>query len=238
MIEWDRIRTWEGWRRYSPAAGSVGAHFVIGAAIAGLIAASTKAEPALPRMLEITLLAETPPPPREVAAPVPRPKAPPVRPDPKAEAPPEKPRAPARRQEATAAPATGATLPSDGGVYLGPSPLLPGPPAGLAGLLETDPCKKAGLKLKDCNGSLHRFAQADAWQSPTAKELDRYYDAFIPDCEWKVGCDRKEWISTNGTRSFGGKSPMASGAGGLQGIHDLVGRLPQKPDFVDPGFGD
>jgi hypothetical protein len=31
---------------------------------------------------------------------------------------------------------------------------------------------------------------------------------------------------------------MASGAGGVQGINELVGRLPQKQDYVDPGFGD
>jgi hypothetical protein len=33
-------------------------------------------------------------------------------------------------------------------------------------------------------------------------------------------------------------SPMNSGAAGLGGIHELVGRLPFNPDHIDPGFGD
>jgi hypothetical protein len=31
---------------------------------------------------------------------------------------------------------------------------------------------------------------------------------------------------------------MMSGAGGLGGIHELVGRLGFNPDHTDPGFGD
>jgi len=75
------------------------------------------------------------------------------------------------------------------------------------------------------------------------KDLRTYHAEFMTKCELRTGCGPHSGVAVdgvlnNGARSFGLKSPMASGAGGVQGINELVGRLPQKPDYVDPGFGD
>jgi len=235
------VSAWPGWRRYGPAAGSIATHVVLLAAVASMLGAVGKSPPERPRLpspsLEVTLVAETPPP-RSVRAPLEPPRVLP-RAQPDAEAPPAaEPRKDQKLREAASQQLAATAEPSDDGVYLGASP--PGAPLGLRSLLESDPCKFAnGLKNKDCGMRWsEKIPQGDALRLASKEELRQLYGEFMPVCPHWVGCEPHEWISTNGTRSFGGTSPMASGAGGLQGIHDLVGRLPQKPDFVDRGFGD
>lgn len=247
------LSRWPGWRRYAPVAGSIVSHVFLGMALISMLAAAGKPRPVptavvQPR-LEVTLVAETPPPPRGIRPTPPEaPKAPP-RSDPKSEplpaAPPvaRDPRKDKKQQQAAAQPAIAGGVPSDdkGGVYLGDADFaLSGVPLGLRSLLETDPCRpKKGLPRGECGASWkEKLAQGNLLEVPTRAQLRRMYPGIIPPCPHKVGCDGGEWISTNGTRSFGDKSPMASGPGSLGGPHDVVGRLPQKPDFVDPGFGD
>jgi len=246
IADWPR---WPGWRRYAPAAGSVATHLVLGLAVVSMLAATGKPQRMgvfAPPMIAVTLVSETPPPRGIRPTPPDAPKTPPQA-EPKAEALPEKPPAAKdqrkdQKQQAAKQPETSATASTDeGGVYLGESSIaLSGVPLGLRSLLETDPCHpKKGLPRGDCGPTWEeKFAKNQVVIIPTAQQLQRMYPGIVLPCRWKVGCEGGEWISTNGTRSFGGKSPMASGAGGLQGIHDLVGRLPQNPDFTDPGFGD
>lgn len=257
---WSR---WPGWRQYLPAAGSLVAHVFIGMAVFAMLAATGKPLPMgvrVPlRQLEVTLVAETPPPrgirptppdapkapPRSDPKSVPLPSAPPVKRDPSKEQ---------KQQQAAAAPAIagGAKSDEEGGVYLGDSiAARSGVPLGLRSLLETDPCKpEKGLPRGDCGLSWkERLAQGHLLEKPTARQLQAMYPGIVLPCRFKVGCEGGEWISTNGTRSVakaapgargdrGSAAPMASGAAGLGGIHDLVGRLGFNPDHTDPGFGD
>jgi hypothetical protein len=233
----ERIADWAGWRRYGPAAGSAFVHVVAMAALAsGLLAASggermPQPRPPPPRQLEVTLLAETP---TEIMRPPPaaaRPRA--VDPD---GAPPV-PKAKDKQQPA-AKPGAAAPAPSrtDEGVFLGDASV----PPGLGGLLKADPCELGkNSNRRDCPTQwAAKIGTQPSLLPQSEDELRTYHAAFMPVCKWRVGCDPGDGVLLNGARSFGLKSPMASGAGGLQGIHDLVGRLPQPPDFVDPGFGD
>jgi hypothetical protein len=257
------LSRWPGWRRYAPVAGSIVSHVFLGMALISMLAAAGKPRPVptvvQPR-LEVTLVAETPPPPRGIRPTPPEaPKAPP-RSDPRSEplpaAPPvaRDPRKDQKQQQAAAQPAIAGGVPSDdkGGVYLGDSDFaLSGVPLGLRGLLETDPCRpKNGLPRGECGPSWkEKLAQGNLLEVPTRAQLRRMYPGIIPPCPYKVGCEGGEWISTNGTRSVakgapgsrddrGAGSPMASGAAGLGGVHDIVGRLGFNPDHTDPGFGD
>ncbi len=181
-----------------------------------------------------------------------------------------------RQQPATASKAiTGGAPAEDGGVYLGDATAdRSGVPLGLQSLLESDPCNpKTGSKRGDCSvnwadrmakgdpsirPSFARlaemypgfkapgFKEGEIWKTMSKDDAERFYGEFVPDCQWFVGCEEKEWFSPAGTRSVERKgdggllrgTPMASGPAGLGGPHDMVGRLPQKPDFHDRGFGD
>ncbi len=236
-------------RKHAPAVGSIVVHGLAGVAIAGMIAASAKPMPAVPDTkpepaLEVSLVADLPVPESPSVRPPPGPRVPAPRPatrdaspvDAPAVSPPRK---PPKQSNTTPQPekAAGATD-IDTGVYLGPTPLTG--PRGLQGLAQGDPCKPAaGVKPKDCATDwAARVGSEPSRMLASKEEKKRYYAEFMPTCPWKVGCEPGDGVLLNGARSFGLKSPMASGAGSLQGIHDLVGRLPQVPDFVDPGFGD
>lgn len=89
----------------------------------------------------------------------------------------------------------------------------------------------------------------DSVMSRSKEDLAEHFAAYMMKCPWLVGCDGGEWVSTNGTRSVAKAPPgsdndrgqmaaMAGGAASLGGLNTIVGRLPQKPDFVDRGFGD
>jgi len=244
---------WPGWRRYAPAAGSVVAHAFLGLAVFSMLAATSKPQRTvtvrLPPKLEVTLVAETPPPRGIRPTPPDAPKAPP-RSEPKtetAEAPPvaKDPRKD-QKQRAAAQPAIAGGAPSneEGGVYLGDSALAnSGVPLGLRSLLEADPCKpRNGLPRGDCGPTwAQKFASNNLQIVPTEAQLRRMYPGIIPPCPYKSGCDGlPEGKLNNGTRSvfnsFG--SPMMAGAGSLGGMSQTVERLGFNPDHTDPGFGD
>lgn len=233
---------WPGWRRHGPAAGSVAAHLVAALAITGILAASGKPLPPVatpPEFapLEVALVAEALPAPSERTVTVPKP-APsskpagdtaPIAPAPRKD----------QRQQPTASPpdpgpATGDT------VYLGPSPFAqPARKGGLEGLATNDPCTAPiGIKPKDCvTNWAASMGSMDSVMPRSDEEMARYHAEFMTRCRFRVGCEPNE-VLNNGARSFGAKSPMASGAGGVQGINELVGRLGFNPDHTDPGFGD
>ena len=123
--------------------------------------------------------------------------------------------------------------------YIGP-PVAKNAPPGLASLMGNDPCTaKFGPKAKECAGRelAKKTGPMDSLLPTTKEEQARNYAAFMEKCPYWVGCEGGEWRSTSGARSVYG-TPGAGGAASLGGIHDLVGRLPQQPDFVDRGFGD
>ncbi|HEV7689636.1 MAG TPA: hypothetical protein VGO52_02380 [Hyphomonadaceae bacterium] len=229
---------WSNWRTYSPAAGSAIAHVaLIGAAIGITAAFSERAPDPAPHVLEIALVEDTPPPPPPEITRTP-PPTPPV-----AEREPDSaPILPSRKKtetESAPRPESSATSANEG-VYIPPSPLAPGV-AGLASLMD-DPCKtKTGLKVENCGAKpFANLAEAKAYEQMTKAEKEQFFAEYTPDCPYRVGCDTGPWRGAGGTRSVfrpnGG--PMMSGAGGLGGIHDLVGRLGFNPEHTDPGFGD
>jgi len=238
---------WSNWRTYRPAAGSAIVHVaLIGAAIGITAAFSERAPDPAPHVLEIALVEDTPPPPppemtRE------KPPTPPV-----AEREPDStPILPSRKktENASAPRLESSATSANEGVYIPPSPLAPGV-IGLASLM-ADPCKtKTGLKVENCAAkTFDKMAQASAWESMSKADKERFYAEYTPDCPYKVGCDQGPWRGLNGTRSVarpppgsrddtGGGTPMAGGAAGLGGPHDMIGRLGFNPDHTDPGFGD
>lgn len=130
---------------------------------------------------------------------------------------------------------------ADAGLYVPPSVLIePGGPAGLRNLTNGNPCEsRFGEKPKECADNWRgRVGAMDSLLPRSKAELAQHFDAFVPKCPWKVGCEGGEWMSNNDTRATPPKSSASAGAASLGGIHDLVGRLPQNPDFTDPGFGD
>lgn len=234
---WDHA-DWSSWRTYTPAAGSAIVHVtLLGAIVAFTAAFSERAPDPVPRVLEVTLLEDTPPPPppdftRET------PPAPPVAeraPDAASILPPRK----KTDKPSAVAPQPSASAAAEG-EYIPPSPLAPGV-AGLAGLI-ADPCKaKKGLKIENCDSKFSdKLAEAKAWENMSKAEKEQFYAEFTPDCPYRVGCDTGPWRGAGGTRSVfrpnGG--PMMGGAASLGGIHDLVGRLGFNPEHTDPGFGD
>lgn len=246
MELWNTIRSRVGqfdWRRHAPVVSSIAAHGVVGVAIAAVMAASVK--PEVRRVesppLEVALIVDSLPAPADMRPPA---SAPRPRTEPSGDTAPAI-AAPARKADKPATPQPVAKPDSDT-VYIPPSPFAQqGPTGGLAGLVARDPCTALkGTKPKDCaknwSGSIGTVASV----IPRSEEdLRTYHAEFMPKCELRTGCGPHSGVAVdgvlnNGARSFGLKSPMASGAGGLQGINELVGRLPQKPDYVDPGFGD
>lgn len=236
-----RWADWPGWRRHAPAAGSVVVHGVVGLAIAGLMTAAGKPLPPIvdpePPVLQVELVTDT--------QPLPEVRPPPGRPPPRAPAPKSgpvtdvapPPVATPRKDEKKDV----ATAPDSDSVYIPRSPFAqPAQKGGLEGLASNDPCAvRIGVKPKDCGTDwAARVGAMDSVMPRSKAEMRQQFAAFMPDCKWKVGCEPTNGVLNNGARSFGDKSPMASGPGGVQGINELVGRLPQKPDFVDPGFGD
>jgi len=231
-----------GWRRHAPAGASVLAHAVLLSAVAGMMATALPPSPEASQ--KIVLAVELLPDP-EIAEPMPMAG---VTPPPRTRAP-RPAETPSASEEAPrpAAPATPATDPKDrkareDSVFLGPPAILTDPsvPPGLASLMGKDPCEaRFGPKAKECAGRelAARTGKMDSVMPRTKDELAQHFAEYMPVCEHKVGCEPGEWMSTNNTRSvFGTRNH--GGAASLGGVHDLVGRKPQKPDFVDPGFGD
>jgi hypothetical protein len=208
------------------------------------IAPAPQPQPEPPR----PMAAVTPPPrPPAPTPPVPQPKPAEKKPDVTTKPDPDAEKSPGELTLQAAAP-------SDAGdtVFLPPSPkALAGGPSGLRGLMG-DPCEsRYGVKPKECAGKelAALTGPMDSVMPRSKEELAQHFAEFVPKCPYKVGCEGGEWISTNGTRGVGKPGPgsandrgqmaaMAGGAASLGGPNTVVGRLPQKPDFVDPGFGD
>ena len=249
MELWDGIRHWGGrldWRRHAPVAGSIAAHGVVALAVTTILAASGKtlspvATQAELVPLEVALLADSLPAPSERVPTVPRP-APLSKPAVDTAPIPPAPRKDERQLPVASTPEP---APADS-VYLGPSPFAePARKGGLDGLATNDPCTaRIGIKPKDCAKNWSAaVGSMDTVMPRSEKDLRTYHAEFMTKCELLTGCGPHSGVAVdgilnNGARSFGLKSPMASGAGGVQGINELVGRLPQKQDYVDPGFGD
>ncbi len=230
------------------------AHAVLLSAVAGMMATALPPPPDVGRQ-EVIAVELLPDP--EIVEPVPRAG---VTPPPRTRAP-RPSDAPSASAEA-AAPRPGPTAPveptdrkaGEDSVYLGPPSILsdPGVPPGLASLMGKDPCEaRFGPKAKECAGRelAARTGTMDSVMPRKKEELAQHFAEFMPTCQHKVGCEDGEWISINGTRSAAKAAPgsandrgqrahMGGGAASLGGPHTVVGRLPQKPDFVDPGFGD
>lgn len=148
-------------------------------------------------------------------------------------------------------PAIASGVPSgDDGEPTGAAPLLElqpsaGPPAGLRSLLESDPCADIVKRLQDACRLRWAGAMAPGGGlSPKVlADMTSEFPGFAPPgvfCSLHLGCGARAGVrNLNGTRPVEAVSPMASGAGGLGGVHDLVGRLPPPNAYhVDPGFGD
>jgi hypothetical protein len=236
---WNTIRRWNGWRRYAPAAGSVAAHIVVGAAIVSVMAASTvrprPAPPTPPPELQVTLVAETPrPQPRPAERPATRPPL--AAPD--SDSIPDRPR-PAPRKEEKRKPEVAET-PTVDSVFVPPSIFNDNVPLGLRNMASEDRCNpRKGLRPADCGPQWsEKVGPVQSWQLASADELKQHYGDIIGPCRFNVGCEPGEWISSIGTRSMAG-SPMAGGAASLTGgAESQTGRLPPHPDHRDPGFGD
>lgn len=236
MVDWGRIGSWKGWRRYAPTAGSVATHGVIVSAIAVMMASSIKphppAPPVQPRNLEVMLVSETPPPPMRTP-PVSPPRA--AEPEPKSDSVPIAPKPRKDKQATTPAP-------EDEGVYLPPSILAETDiPAGLRGAVQADPCKdKISVRQRDCVTSwASKLGTVETLMPRSEDDLKRYYAEFMVTCPYKVGCgpNQARMIQLNGTQSVVG-TRMAAGPASLGGMSDTVGRLQFDPDHRDPGFGD
>jgi hypothetical protein len=256
MVLHANIAGWTGWRRYGPAAGSGFVHIIAAAGIISMIAASANQQlppppkPDPPRQLEVTLISEAPIPPSMGMRPAPpearKPSAPaardaaPLAPAPKS----ADSKTPKQKPSAGAPASPGAAVTNDpGGVYLGDASGSSGVPLGLRSIYEgADPCDQKNIALgRDCGVKWsQKLGEGSLLQKPTARELQAMYPGIVLPCQWKVGCDQKEWKSNNGTRSVFNPNgaAMMSGAGGLGGINGLTGRLGFNPDFTDPGFGD
>lgn len=108
-----------------------------------------------------------------------------------------------------------------------------------------------GPKAKECAGKelAARTGKMDSVMPRTKEQLAQHFAEYMPKCQFKVGCEGGEWISTNGTRGVGKPppgsagdrgvgTPGAGGAASVGGINTIVGRLGFNPDHTDPGFGD
>jgi hypothetical protein len=258
MIWRERIRQLLGsprWRKHAPAGASVLAHAVLLLAVSGMIAGALPPPPDTSRqvVLAVELLPDL-----EFAEPEPMAGVTPprVRAPRPPETLPQSAEAPAPRSSGPSAPSadTKDRKAGEDSVYLGPPAILNdrGVPPGLASLMGKDPCEaQFGPKAKECAGRelAARTGNMDSVMSRSKEDLAEHFAAYMPKCPWLVGCDGGEWVSTNGTRSVAKAPPgsaddrgqmaaMAGGAASLGGLNTIVGRLSQKPDFVDRGFGD
>lgn len=237
-----------GWRRHAPAVGSVVAHVAVIGVIASIMAAVTAEDAPRPKpqgeVLSVELVqipdieidASVTPPPRA------KPQIPPAS-------------LPADRRRATApsaAPAdTGRSSPNEETFYVPPTQ-TPGVAQGLASLMGDDPCvATVGPKARECAGRqlAKRTGPMDSMMPRTKEQIAQYYPEFAPKCQWRVGCEGGEWISSMGTRSVAKGAPgsgsdrdqpalMSGGAATLGGMNATVGRLGFNPEHTDPGFGD
>jgi hypothetical protein len=228
------LATWNGWRRYGPAAGSVATHIAIGAAAVTLLAASNKPKPMGERALEVTLIAEAALNPPSMSALPPEAPTPPKS-QPKEEAIPDTQAAPRRQARKPASRQTGApeTIPEAGSndedsVYIGPmANAPPGVPLGLRSLLETDPCHpQDGIPRGDCRTDWAALMErGDLSITPSYMRLRELYPGYQ--------APERQTRRTSGVFRPGG--PMPGGPAGIGGINDLTGRVPRRPDN---GFGD
>ena len=253
MTFWGDISRWANSpavRRHTPVAGSVVVHAVAGLVVMGAIAVSAaKPEPEASRdprrekIIEIALMADSLPLP---VAPRPSAPRPAERPSTSTDVAPPLGKPGAKGAQPAAPSEAGA---DEDSVSLGAP--ADGLARGLASVSGNDPCKaKVGPKPRECGTDWAAKGGSQPSLMPATKqEQAQYYAEYMPKCPWNVGCDQKEWKSTNGTRSVGGPAPgsrndhgssmpMAAGAAGLGGLHDSVGRLGFNPDHFDRGFGD
>lgn len=232
---------WPGWRTYAPALGSVVVHGLVITAAAGMMATAMpeRARPDQQRFLAVQLVEPEMPPPEAGVTPPPV-KRPDVAPSKSpAIAPSSVTPRPAGPSTTTPSPTPDKSKDDGNSFYIGP-PVTKDAPPGLASLMSNDPCTaKFGPKAKECAGRdlARKTGPMDSLLPTTKEEQAKNYAAFMEKCPHWVGCEGGEWRSTSGARSVYG-TRGAGGAASLGGIHDLVGRLPQKPDFVDRGFGD
>ncbi|HOZ26895.1 MAG TPA: hypothetical protein PK080_06025 [Hyphomonadaceae bacterium] len=242
MVLWDSIRLWVGkvgWRRHAPAAGSVVAHCVVGAAVVALMAASGKPERArapTPPAISVSLIADSAPLPARPLTPRPAPKpkaetadtAPPVSASPRRDGAPTSTNVPQPTPSA-----------SNDTAYLGPSPFAQyAPTGGLKGLTNLDPCapSRYGPRPRECSQLVAKAGSMDSVVPLSKEQMAAQHGEFMPTCAYAVGCEGGEWISTNGTRNVSG-TRMAGGVESVGGITDTVGRLGFNPDHFDRGFG-
>ena len=245
-----------GWRRHAPAGASVLAHVVLLFAVAGMMATAAPPSPvSSPQVVVAVELLPDPelvePVPKAGVTPPPRAKAPRPQEDPSTSA-----DAPAPRSARPLAPSPDAAKqkPGEDSVYLGPPSILNdrAAPPGLASLMGKDPCEaRFGPKARECAGRelAARTGNMDSVMPRSKEDLAEHFAEYMPKCPWLSGCEGREWVSTNGTRSVAKAPPgsandrgqwaaMAGGAASVGGINTIVGRLSQNPDFVDRGFGD
>lgn len=254
----ERILQWTdtgGWRRHAPAAGSVVAHLVVVTVFAGMMA-SVKAEDAprpkpQKRVMEVALV-QLPQAPLEAGV-TPPPRA-------KPEAVPERaaPNVPSlptdKRKTNTPEPTAPDTSADDDNTFYVPSApdAQTGVAKGLASLMSDDECAaRFGPKAKECAGRqlAKRTGPMDSMMPRPKEQLAQYFGEFMPKCQYRVGCEGGEWISSMGTRSVAKGAPgsggdrdmpalMAGGAATLGGLNATTGRLGFNPEHTDPGFGD
>lgn len=241
------------WRKHAPAVASVLAHAVLLWAVSGMIAGAL---PPLPDASRQVVLAVELLPDLEFTEPAPMAGVTPPRAPRPSETLPASAEPPSPRSAGPGAPSadTKDRKAGEDSVYLGPPAILNdrGFAPGLASLMGKDPCEaQFGPKAKECAGRelAARTGNMDSVMSRSKEDLAEHFAAYMPKCPWLVGCEGGEWVSTNGTRSVAKAPPgsaddrgqmaaMAGGAASLGGLNTIVGRLSQKPDFVDRGFGD
>lgn len=169
---------------------------------------------------------------------------------------PDLPRLPVDKRKTNSPPATSAdtsAADNDDTFYVPSSPeALTGVARSLASLMGADECaKKYGPKAKECAGRdlARRTGPMDSVMPRSKDQLAQYFGAFMPKCQWRVGCEGGEWISSMGTRSVAKGAPgsgndrdqpalMAGGGATLGGLNATTGRLGFNPEHTDPGFGD
>ena len=239
-----QAKSWPGWRRHAPVAGSVGAH-VVGAVVAMATLGAAAGAPVRPpppspeAFIAIDLVAELPPeagvtPPPRTAAPRPDASTDTAPPDPRKRAQPSGPALPGPASPAPSGGADGDT------VYIPPSIMVGPGPAGLQGLTSNDRCSgRYGPKPKDCPSDLAgRFGTMDSLLPRSKDDLAQHYADYMPTCPYRSGCEPGERRTINGAHAVNNNGPAAGGAGSLGGLHDSVGRLGFNPDHTDQGFGD
>jgi hypothetical protein len=250
-----QAKSWPGWRRHAPVAGSVAVH-VVGAVVAMATLGAASGAPVRPpppppeAFIAIDLVAELPPeagvtPPPRTAAPRPDASTDTAPPDPRKRAQPSGPALPGPAAPAPSGGADGDT------VYIPPSIMVGPGPAGLQGLTSNDRCSgRYGPKPKDCPSDLAgRVGTMDSLLPRSKDDLAQHFADYMPTCPYRVGCEPGVRRTVNGSYPAGrpppgsaddrgAGTPQAGGPAGLGGLHDSVGRLGFNPDHTDSGFGD